>query len=107
MNISVISAVCLLLVVIQISQCVMVFGTKDQIIDEKDLALGLKEIIDSTQNNGTMLVRHKRGQCCGGRNFRCCCKVWNFECTVKGDGHSCRSINGPWDCEGCRLGWKC
>ena len=108
MKIGVISAIYMVFVVIQMTQCVAVLGTKDEITDKKDLALGLKGIIDPTQNDGTILVRQKRGSCCGGGNTDCCCKVNGLECKVRGGGYQCHWIHGgSWDCEGCRFGWKC
>ncbi len=42
------------------AQCADAFEPiKGQIIDEKDLMLKSKEIMDSTQNNETKLVRYK------------------------------------------------
>lgn len=108
MKIIFISMICLVLAVVQMVQCEAVFEpTESQDIDETDLILKTKTVMDPTQNNETKLVRHRRGQCCSGSNTRCCCKVHGFECVVKGIGHACYLIQGAWDCEGCRLGWKC
>ncbi|CAF3985145.1 unnamed protein product [Rotaria sp. Silwood1] len=78
-----------------------------QDIVEKHLILRAKPIMDLTQNNETKLDRQKRGFCCSGRDWRCCCMVHGFECTVKGNGYGCDRIRGDWDCKGCSHGWRC
>lgn len=93
--------------VIQITQCEVILERKDQMMDKNDLVLESQEMIDPTQTNGTLLVRHKRGKCCNIFNSTCCCKQRGNQCRVNGLVKRCQAFKGAPDCEGCRLGWRC
>lgn len=118
MKITVTLTVCLLLVVIKMSQCAAVFGSiEDQHTHKKDLASTLTEITGSMQNDETILVRHKRTKCCHPLHNKCCCKIGDFQCVHHGylwrRGELCKTKSGVQarkgeiDCTGCALGWKC
>ncbi|CAM2703371.1 unnamed protein product [Rotaria socialis] len=122
MSIRVISIICFLLIVIEMSLCAAVIKRiENQVIDDKEVVLESTEMKELTHNNETILLRQKRGQCCNIFNTKCCCFVGHVKCINYGSpfhspqceecpmgwGFCLPAFDGEKDCEGCDLGFKC